>query len=718
MVTAQRREQRLQDTPVAVTAFSSKSLVERGVTNLVQLGQFTPSLNVQPTNRGGGGGSSIAAYIRGVGTGDYLIPTDPAIGVYVDGVYIARSIGGLLSLPDIERIEVLKGPQGTLYGRNTLGGAISLVTEQPRLTGDVEGLLEGRVGTYDRRDVIASVNGPIVDDRIAAKLSVAWLDSDGYGKDDYTKQRLNNEDRIIVRGAVRFRFTPDLELTLDGDYTRQAERPPVASLYNTFAPPTLVKLFNSTVAPQVDGALALPAGSTFGNAFKPSSPYQSYASGPLRDDYDSGGVGATLAWRISPALQFKSITAIRSLQADIDVDADGTPYNILSEQTVARDVQVSQEFDLNGRLLNNKLTYVAGVYLFRELGHSSDDLQVFNGIYQATKNAALALNTNTFQRLDARSYAVFAQADYEFLPKFELTVGGRVNYDQKIYDAFVYQPQLSKIAIPDQASSPDFTSFTPKIGLNWKPTRQLLAYVDYAEGFKSGGISPPLVGVPLQTYQPEKLRSYEVGLKSEWFDRRLTANAAAYYSIHDDIQLTSLLTLPSGGIGKPVQNGGTADTYGYELEVVAVPTQGLTLNLAAAFTHARFSNVSPGVATALGAYVDERLPDIPDYNLNLGAQYVYPSRFGDVTVRADLSETGKEQLTIGDPHSYQNSYLLMNARIAFDPKAMPRLELSVEGTNLTNKTYFTYDQVVTAGQFQLVEVAPPTQLTLTARYKF
>lgn len=242
VVTAQKRSERLQDAPVAVTAFSSQSLAARGITNVSQIGQYTPSLLIQPTNRPGGGGSSIAAYIRGVGTGDYNIPTDPAIGVYIDGVYLARSLGGLMSLTDIQRIEVLKGPQGTLYGRNTLGGAISIVTEQPKLSGDPEYMIQGRIGSYQRHDISASINAPIIEDKVGGKLSIAWLNSDGYGKDYYNGERLSDEHRVILRGGLMFKLEDHLTLDLSADYTRQRQNPSSSSILNFVTGSPLVPL--------------------------------------------------------------------------------------------------------------------------------------------------------------------------------------------------------------------------------------------------------------------------------------------------------------------------------------------------------------------------------------------------------------------------------------------------------------------------------------------
>jgi iron complex outermembrane recepter protein len=718
VVTAQRREQRLQDTPVAVSAYSTRSLAARGVTNISQLGQFTPSLVIQQANHGGGGGSTMAAYIRGVGTGDYNLPTDPAIGVYIDGVYLARSIGGLLSLPDVQQIEVLKGPQGTLWGRNSLGGAINIVTTQPSVSGPLQGTLEGRFGTYGRRDFSASINGPIVDDAIGGKFSISTLNSDGYGKSLATGIRLNDEDRFIVRGALRFKFANDLSLTLDADYTQQRQHPPVVSLGALLPPSSLVDLYNDLVAIPADASLGLPPGSTYGSKFLPASPYQNYVEGKLADNFRTGGLAATLVWNPSSALQVKSITAVRDLDALIDVDGDGEPYQVVAEQTHERDLQVSEELQVGGRVLDGRLTYLAGLYFFTETGHSRDDIQIFDGLYQATGNPALALNTDEFQRMKATSYAAFTQETYALLPNLRVTAGARVNYDQKDYDAFVNAPQLGTVAIPDQAKSPHWVSFTPKLGLDWNPTQQVLLYTSYAEGFKSGGISPPLVGLPLTSYSPETLRSYEVGAKTEWFDRRLTANFAAYYSIYHDIQLTTVITLPNGGVGRPVQNGGNADIYGFEGELVATPIERLTLNLSAAYTHDRFTYVTPAAAAGVGAYVGERLPDIPDYNFSVGAQYVFLTSLGDVTLRSDYSASGEAQLAVGDPGSDRDPYGLLNARIAFVPRSIPGLEVSVDGTNLTDRTYLTFSQNFAAASSRLQSPGAPRMVFGTIRYKF
>ncbi len=718
VVTAQRREERLQDTPVAVTAYSTHALEARGVTNLSQLGQFTPSLVLQQTNRGGGGGSATAAYIRGVGTGDYNLPTDPAIGVYVDGVYLARSVGGLMSLPDVQQIEVLKGPQGTLWGRNTLGGTINIVTTQPSLSGPVQGLVLGRVGSYGRKDLTISVNGPIVDGRIAGKLSLSTLNTDGWGLSEQTGERLNSQHRFIARGALRFALTTDLSLTLNADYTRQRGQPPVISL-GAFLPPSgLINLYNTLVAIPMDKALGLPVGSAYGPQFVTSNKFHNFAQGQLADDFDSGGASATLQWSPSSAIQVKAITAVRALHARIDVDGDMTPYPAVAEQTVERDVQVSQELQVGGKLLDGRLTYLAGAYFFTEIGHSADHTQIFDGLFQATGNKALALNTDTFQRMKATSYAIFTQETYALLPNLRFTAGARLNYDRKDYDAFVLSPQLHTVAIPDQAKSPHWTSFTPKLGVDWNPTERVLLYASYSEGFKSGGISPPLIGVPPAPYSPEKLRSYEIGAKTEWFDRRLTANFAAYYSSYRDIQLTTIIQLPNGGLGRPVQNGGNARISGAEIEIVAIPVERLTVNLSASYTHDRFTFVSPGVGAAVGAFVGERLPNIPDYSVTVGAQYVWPTTLGDLTVRGDFSEIGRAQLAIGDPASYRSAYPLLNARIAFTPKSVPGLEVALEGTNLTNEVYLTYSQTVTATSLRLQSPGPPRMVNVTAKYKF
>jgi len=718
IVTAQRRSENLQDVPITVTAFNEEALESRGITDLGQIAEFAPSLEIHSTNRPGGGGSAIAAYIRGVGTGDYNFPTDPAIGIYVDGVYMARSLGGLMSLADIDQIQVLNGPQGTLYGRNTLGGAILITTKDPVLSGPAEGMVEAHAGSDTRLDLIANISAPLVEDKVGYKFSLATFNSDGFGEQIDSGRNLSNEHRVIARGGLLFQMADHLALDLNLDYSGQRENPPVVATIAYFPGSPLVAPYNASVAPNLNPGLGLPAGSGISAAWISPNVYSNYSREPLRDDYDSGGVSARLTYDPSDAMQFKSISAFRDLRAGIDVEADGTPYAYFTDSTVDHDRQLSEELTVGGKVLDGQLNYLGGVFVFRETGHSFDYLELFHGLYEATGNAKFALDSITQQNLVSTSYAAFTQETYTIIPNVNLTAGARVTYDKKDYDGFIDAPQTNTVAVPDERSTPDWTSFTPKAVIDWKPMASTLLYTSYAEGYKAGGVTQPIVGLPPSSYAPERLKTTELGIKTSWLNNALTANFAGYYSDYNDVQLTSIINLPNGSIVKPTQNAGTAVIQGLEGEIDVMPLPGLRFTLLGDYTHDRFISLLPGAITALHAFVGERLPQIPDYDIHLGAEYGFQIPTGRLTIRVDSSVTGKAQMTIGDPASYQDSYTLVNGNLTYDPAWNDHMQFAFRAMNVTNKRYYVYDQTQASLNEQIVIPGAPLEWYFSARYKF
>jgi iron complex outermembrane receptor protein len=718
VVTAERRQEKLQDVPMTVTALDESELANRGVTNLGELTEFVPSLELTSTNRPGGGGSAIAAYIRGVGTGDYNFPTDPAIGIYVDGVYMARSLGGLMSLPDVQSIQVLNGPQGTLYGRNTLGGAILITTNDPVLSGPAAGSLELHVGSDGRADGIAYYTAPLSEGRAGYKISLSTYNSNGFGEELETGRDLSDEHRLIFRTGLKFDLRDDLTLDIDADYSGQRNHPPVVATIRYFPGSPLVTPYNADVAPGVNAALGLPAGSGIGPAWISPSIFANHSRAPLGDDYDMGGASIHVTYEPSSALELKSILAYRDLAARIDVEADGTPYRYFTDATVDHDSQLSEELTAGGLVLDGRLNYLAGVYLFRELGHSFDYAEIFHGLYEATGTAKLALDNITLQHVDSRSYAVFSQETYAASPKVSLTAGARLTYDRKYYQGSLSAPQLDEVLVPTETSGPHWTSFTPKISLAWKPTGSLTAYASYSQGFKSGGVTQPIAGLAPQGYEPERLDTTEVGLKSLWLSNRLRANIDGYYSDYKNVQLTSVITLPNGAIAKPTQNAGTAAIWGAETEIDVAPTRGLQLDVSADYTHDRFTALAPGVVAALHAAVGERLPEIPDYDVRAGGQFTFGIPTGSMRLRIDSSLKGRQQMTLGDPTSFQNSYALLNASVTYYPNWGHGLELAFRAFNLTNRRYYAYDQSQSSLNEQLVIPGAPLEWYFSGRYAF
>ncbi|CAN5340205.1 TonB-dependent receptor [soil metagenome] len=720
VVTAQRREERLQDTPISVAAISGKGLADRGVVNIKTITNFIPNVELTNTNRPTAGGSAYAAWIRGVGTGDYAFPTDPGIGIYVDGVYLARTLGGLLSVADIERIEVLRGPQGTLYGRNTIGGAINVVTTNPNLSGDLDGHVTLRGGTYGRADAIATINTPLVQDKVGLKLSASYFSMDGFGHRVLTGERLNGEDRLVLRGGLLFKLASDLTLDVRGDYSKQRDIGSVAQISRTLpgATPALIARFNSIAAPSQAAAAGLPAGTVYSAPFALPGSYRSYSTSPLQDDYDIGGGSATLGWTPADSFNFKSITAYRKLHTHIRVDGDNSPFTISTTDEEIRDRQFSQEFQIGGTILGDRVKYLAGLYYFAEDGTSDKTSFSFHGVYEITGTASDARDTLTAQRYRARSYAAFTQEDITLVDGLDLSLGARINKDKKDFTVKVTLPQRGGVvSVPYQTRSAEWTSFTPRIGLNWKPTQDMLIYGSYSTGFKSGGFSNPTATMAAPVYDPEKLRTFELGAKTQWLDDRLTFNVAGFLSKWRDIQLSIIVPGPTGGVVTLTGNGGTAKLYGFEAEVVAKPVPQLQLNLGVGYTHNEFTELAAG-ATAAGITRGTKLPHVPEWSITPGIQYSAETGVGRFTLRSDLSYRSDQFLTIADPVSLQKGYALVGARIAFTPAGMRNLELGVEGTNLTDHRYLVYHQQAAIFGVEITQPGDPRQIAATATLRF
>lgn len=728
VVTAQRRAERLQDAPLSVTALSANALTDRGIDNLADVSNFAPNLELHPTNRPAGGGSAFAGYIRGVGTGDFQFPTDPGIGLYVDDVYIARSLGGLLSLEDIERVEVLKGPQGTLYGRNTIGGAINVITTDPALTGSANGMVKARAGSYGRLDVSGLINTPLIEDRLGLKLSASYISNDGYGRRLLDNQRYASEGRLILRGAIKAQLGESVTLKIAGDYTRQRQDPPSGYLID-FVPAgaTVAKIarFNQFAAPYLNPRLGLPAGSIYDARWESESPYRIYSLQPQQDDADIGGVSAVLNIDLTDNIQFKSISAWRTIDALVEVDGDQTPYALQQSRTTMNQDQYSQEFQIGGTALDGRLNFLVGAYAFREEGDSTVFTRSFEGIYEAiiaaggTPTAADVGNTFTTFYMKATSYALFTQETLNITDQFGVTLGARYNKDRKEYATSVIRPQNNTTVVPLSAAVAEWESFTPRVALEYKPTRDILLYASWSKGFKSGGFGASTVAsTPTPRYDPEKLTSYELGAKTSWLDNRLIFNVAGFYSQYRNIQLTVQSTDPITNANiRTTRNAGESNIKGFEAELIARPVRGLNLNLGVGHVDARFDTLT-AAALASGFRANDRVPQIPDWSINAGASYGFETGAGEVTLRGDISHKGSQYLTAADPTSYQGSYTLVGARIAWEPSFMPGLEVSVDGTNLTKTRYNYYQATLPPTGSYVAIPAAPRELYATVRFDF
>ncbi len=726
VVTAQRYEQDAQKTPVTVSAFSTRAMEQRGLTNLQDVGKFTPNLQLQATNRPAGGGSAYAAYIRGIGTGDFQFPTDPGVGLYVDDVYIARTIGGLLSLDaDIERVEVIKGPQGTLFGRNTIGGAINILTSKPRVRGPATGSALVRLGNYGRRDFSLSANGPLVEDVVGAKLAIAGLNSEGYGERVLDGQKTNDEDRLVIRGGVLFKLSTDLSIRIDGDYSRQDQSPPVGVMLRFV--PTMMNMpriarFNMVAAPALNPGLGLADDDVFDERWVSPGRYETNALQPMYDRYDIGGAAARIEWIASDAFMLKSISAARFVASDVAVDGDQTPYSLQSSHTTLDDAQYSQELQLSGQVLDERLTYMIGLYVFRESGDSELETESFHGIWENAPMPMPNEGVDTFTRfaLTATSYAAFTQASFRILDGLTLTAGARINRDQKEYDYRVDFTQRMEPQIPQTHAEAGWTSFTPKIGLDYSPIEPVLVYASFSQGFKSGGFSASNSAAnPAPQYDPERVTAYELGVKTHWFEgRRLVANVAAFYNDYEDIQLTVQSADPVTGMNvRKTQNAGGSKIKGFEAELVATPLRGLSLNAGTGYTDAKFDSLTADARMTMFE-IGDRLPQIPDWSVNAGAQFAFDIGVGELSIRGDVSYKGDQLLTAADDSSEQPGYAILSARIAYVPDALDGLEIALYGINLADERYYVYRATLAPTGQEVAIPGAPRIIYGSAKYMF
>lgn len=796
VVTAQKRAENVQDVPIAISAFTSESLQERAVGSVSQLSAIAPNVNLDAGTPFSGSTAILAAYIRGIGSDDFAFNIDPGVGIYLDGVYLARTVGANQDLLDVERVEILKGPQGTLFGRNTIGGAISIVTADPGQEFKAKG--DATLGSYDLFQVRGSVTVPITDS-LSSSLTFGMKSRDGFLKRiPYPDQRANNapsytafsaagydsaskegaNDNWNLRGKLRWDNGGPVRATLSGDYSKDkgtsanklvgtAEFVPgnfagTTNLPGTAFDPTgttgflFAGLYNfcigatgSEIAARNAQALCGVSGAQYnpqfqlpsiasvnvdGNAANDRLPWdgryliadpdRSYATGNSYSRLESWGLSGTVDFDLTDTLALKSITAYRELHWNAGLDADGSPLNFLQLSFIMNQWQFSQEFQLLGNAFDEKLRYVLGAYYFKEAGDLHDFVTFAEGQVQVDGPNELA----------TKNYAFFGQVDYQPIDLIGITIGGRYTNERKRFEggqqelngfnyklfgcadangniypagAFPLAPITCQTGLgypdptnPVRVYTPGvnrkkFSNFSPKLGVQIHPARDVMLYGSWSKGYKTGGWTTRLTnpqGNVAPDFNEEKATTWEAGIKSTLLDRHLQLNAAIFSTTYRDIQLNIQV-----GTSPTIANAGDAHIRGAELEMVAAPIDGLTLNGSIGYIDAYYTSVSAGAAAVGGAnafqagtLVDEDLPKTPKWKINLSPRY--EARLGNggaVVLLADWTYTSSAW------NDTQRTYLLkrvatdiVNASISYrEPDG--RWSLTAGGTNLTDKRFLT-----------------------------
>ncbi len=698
-VTARKREETIQDVPVAVTAFTADSLDKLNVEDLSDLDAQVPNLTVYAAR---GSSSTLTAYIRGVGQSDPLWGVDPGVGLYLDDVYVARPQGALLDVFDVGRVEVLRGPQGTLYGKNTIGGAIKYVSKP--LPQDFEGFASVTLGNYNQLDGKAAIGGPLFghDSGLRARLSVASLNRDGFGKNRTTGAQVSDKNIDAVRFSLGAYSQDDFDVQFAFDWMNDTSGVRGAQMLaaNRFAP---------TLAPL-------------------DSRYDVRNGMPNTNDTEMKGASVTVNWRPNDAWAFKYVGARRESDTDTNIDFDTLPNKIADVHALYSDQQTSNELQANydggGRARG-----VFGIYHFDGRAGGRVLNNFFNLLFGDTQG-------NVF----TNSTALYADWTFDLTDRLKLDVGARYTDEDKHavvlnrgYSDATFTRPISVVANFNKTIN--FKNTSPKISLDYQVTDNIMVYGLASRGFKSGGynIRAQATAVPrsAEPFQNESVDSFEVGSKMSFLDSRLFLNVSAFHNKYKDIQLSVFTAYDSNGDGiddaffGDFTNAGRGTVNGLEVEYQWLPTShwAISGNLAwldAKYDEYIFKNVNiakqqeftnaPEFSGALNVEYRTELGGMGSLSARIG--YSYQSSVVATTEVVRDPVTGARATPIS-----QDGYGLINAGAIW--KLNNAWSFSLQGSNLADEEYLTTGYNLQSSLGVLTGFyGPPRQYTLTARYDF
>jgi iron complex outermembrane recepter protein len=719
VVTARRRPEFLQETPVAATVLGGELLEQRGIKSIQDIGVYVPNLtSFSGAQRQG------SFFQRGVGQRDAIVTLDPGVGLYVDDVYVSRGQGALLPTVDLERVEVLRGPQGTLYGKNTIGGAIKLVSEKPGPDLSVSTALG--TGNYNAINGSATLNAPIIDNLLYSRFTFAGHSNQGYSTNlsdasqynglgfEANHNHYDNEDLKAFRGQLR--LLPSDYITLDGSgfYThqRQDSRGPKCRISN---------LATASILPAFLGLV--PSCQASDNA----STYNFYSE--LSDHYflDTYGGSVVANWEggerfgFLDSLDLKSVSAVQQqkvLDGFLDIDATASPFIRLFTitQDTQRQTQWSQELQAVSALLDDKMRVTTGLY----------------GFWENTQGGDVLTSTFGNNRLEGtdianKSYAIYGQASYTPLEWIELTGGLRETWEHKNAQRTI---RFTTIPAPNEQPVEDahdsFKQFTPMAGVSLKaPTEMIedtpfgsaILYYTYSQGYKSGGFStrrdPSLFHI--SEFDPETLDNHEVGLKLEMFDHRVLFNTALFYSKYKDMQLTVLRVNPNSPAFQPdagttTANAGKSHIKGLEIELITRPWRELVVRGSVGLTDAEYDefndqtfSINPGTGLVENIRTrdrsNENFTNVPEFSVDGSVEYPLAVAalglpdYGTLTPLVHVYHESSTDMHItaegfASKQFRQDQYTLLDLRLMWDAPD-DRTQVSLFANNVTNQKYFT-----------------------------
>lgn len=705
VVTARKREENVQEVPVAVTVTSGEVLEDSGAPDISVLQSYVPNLSVYA---GRNQSTTLTAFMRGIGQADPLWGVDPGVGLYLDDVYMARPQGALLDVFDVQRVEVLRGPQGTLYGKNTIGGAIKYVSQAPSDTLEAKVSLAG--GSYGTQNVKAMISGPIVEGTLRGKVSVASLQRDGYGTNLFTGREVSDKDSTAYRLALDWLPSENVIVQLAVDGTRDDAEP---KGYQRLVTNPLCPVFSGGPCP-------------------PNKDRYDTQSGlaPLNGT-DSEGYSLTVSWDLAPAWQLKSITAYRESDSQNNIDFDTTPGRIVDVIATYGDEQTSQELQLvyDGA---GRLDGVVGAYYFDgEAGGLVKNIFI-NRIFGTTEGTTFT-----------ESFAVFADGSYRLTDQLTLNAGLRVTEEEKrgrAFNAGYADDTFTRVTsvVADYDKNETFTSVAPRLGVDYKFTDDVMGYVSASRGFKSGGFNvraqSTFFPASAEPFDDEVLDVVELGLKTILADRQLVLNTAAFYGEYTDIQVSTFTAFDSNGDGVDdaffgnFVNAGDATLKGLEVELDWAPRTARWFGLGGYVSYLDAKPDSFLDANRDGFVDTQVITNAPESTAGLHLRFNRPAFGGLVSAMVGGNYRDDSTLTNeggADPRNprialqplRQDAYTTLDASLNW-LSAGGTWGLKVNGYNLTDEEYLTNGYNIPVLGVVTGSYGPPATITAGIEYRF
>ncbi|WP_041523206.1 TonB-dependent receptor [Gilvimarinus agarilyticus] len=676
LVTAQKREQDLQDVSVAVSAFSGDAIEKMGFEEGLDITQQVPNMNFFAIF---GEASSPSVSLRGISLVNFSDSWESPVSIYVDDVYRGNPAGSAIQLFDLQRVEVLRGPQGTLYGRNTTGGLVHYVSRKP--TEELDAAASVSYGSYDETVVEGMISGPLTDG-IRGRVALKKTDNEGWQTNTVTGEKLNDTDSFGYRAQLDFDLTDDAGLLLNV-HGSEADQQSVGFAHMGYLESVGDNAATCSVSRIHDGlctsnTFQMTGAEAVNGQFDPEHVASGAADG-LQTKIDTFGVSATLDWVLEP-FTVTSITAYEELDKFLQDDGDGTEVVFFDEQYSVDAEQYTQELRLNGS--TNASRWVGGVYYYK------DD----RGLITQAPTTADGLWHQEVVSLDSESWALFGQYEYDIFDEWTLILGARYTEEER---DFVQDAGPS--FYPEIDATRDFSddALTGRIGLDWRPTDYSLAYVSLSTGFKSGGFSGSYNASEEATLpvNSEDVVNLEVGYKTSFADGRIKLNTAAFTYEVEGYQAQVFLTVADGSV---ITNAGDVTGTGAEVELTAQVTDNFELIGGLGLLKTEFDSDQVFLVAGDEYTLDgNELPSAPALTYNLVGRYYIPlGSAGELALQADYAWQDDHYLQIeNDPYSKHDAYGIANAKVSW-LSASERLTVEAFVKNATDEEYFTYQNTL------------------------